>query len=105
MTPDTVITIPANVKHWHGTAPDSWFSHLAISIPGEGTSNGWCEPVSDAEYGSKKMLAFQPFEKKTFKSFFLRFGFDFQKIRIFQRNLRIKAENTELERRLFVFIG
>lgn len=50
-----------------------------------------------------KMLAFQPFEK-TFKSFFLRFGFDFQKFRIFQRNLRIKAENAELERRLFVFI-
>ena len=54
MTPGTVITIPANVKHWHGAASDSWFSHLAISIPGEGTSNEWCEPVSDAEYGSKK---------------------------------------------------
>ena len=51
MTPGTVITIPANVKHWHGTAKDSWFSHLAISIPGEQTSNEWCEPVSDAEYG------------------------------------------------------
>ena len=52
MTPGTVITIPANVKHWHGAAKDSWFSHLAISIPGEQTSNEWCEPVSDAEYGS-----------------------------------------------------
>ena len=51
MTPSTVITIPANVKHWHGVACDSWFSHLAISIPGEGTSNEWCEPVSDEEYG------------------------------------------------------
>ena len=63
MTPGTVITIPANVKHWHGVASDSCFSHLAISIPGEGTSNEWCEPLSDAEYGSKKMLDFQPFEK------------------------------------------
>lgn len=47
----TVITIPANVKHWHGAAQDSWFSHLAITIPGEGMSNEWCEPVSDEEYG------------------------------------------------------
>ena len=53
----------------------------------------------------KKMLAFQPFEKKPSNRFFLRFGFDFQKFRIFQRNLRIKAEKAELERRLFVFIG
>jgi len=51
MTPGTVITIPANVKHWHGAAQDSWFSHLAITIPGEGMSNEWCEPVSDEEYG------------------------------------------------------
>ena len=52
MTPGTVITIPANVKHWHGAASDSWFSHLAISIPGEGVSSEWREPVSDAEYGT-----------------------------------------------------
>ncbi len=32
MTPGTVINIPANVKHWHGAADDSWFSHLAIEI-------------------------------------------------------------------------
>ena len=51
MTPCTVITIPANVKHWHGAAAGSWLSHLAISIPGEGTSTEWCEPVSDEEYG------------------------------------------------------
>ena len=30
MTEGTVINIPANVKHWHGTTPDSWFAHLAI---------------------------------------------------------------------------
>ena len=50
MTPGSVVTIPANVKHWHGAAQDSWFSHLAISLPGEETSNDWCEPVSDEEY-------------------------------------------------------
>ncbi len=48
--PGTVIHIPANVKHWHGAAADSWFSHLAFSVPGEETSNEWLEPVTDAEY-------------------------------------------------------
>ena len=45
-----VITIPAEVKHWHGAKKDSWFSHIAAEIPGEQTSNEWCEPVSDEEY-------------------------------------------------------
>ena len=45
-----VITIPANVKHWHGAKKDSWFSHLAIEVPGEETSNEWCEEVTDEEY-------------------------------------------------------
>lgn len=51
MTPGTVINIPANVKHWHGAASDSWFSHLAIDVAGENTSNEWLEPVSDEAYG------------------------------------------------------
>ncbi len=46
------ITIPANIKHWHGAKKDSWFSHLAVECPGEDTSNEWCEPVSNAEYES-----------------------------------------------------
>lgn len=50
MTPGTVINIPANVKHWHGAAPDSWFSHLAIEVAGEETSNEWLEAVLDDEY-------------------------------------------------------
>ena len=50
MLPGTVINIPVNVKHWHGAAPDSWFSHLAIEIPGENTGTEWMEPVSDTDY-------------------------------------------------------
>ena len=46
----SLIIIPANVKHWHGAKKDSWFSHIAIGVPGEDTSNEWCEPVSDEEY-------------------------------------------------------
>ena len=51
MKPGDCINIPAEVKHWHGAAPDSWFSHLAIEVPGEEPSNEWCEPVTDEEYG------------------------------------------------------
>ena len=54
MTPGTVINIPANVKHWHGAAPDSWFSHLALEVPGEDTSAEWLEAVSDEDYNSLK---------------------------------------------------
>jgi len=49
--PGTVIHIPANVRHWHGAAADSWFSHLAFELEGENTSNEWLEPVTDEEYG------------------------------------------------------
>lgn len=52
--PGTVINIPANVKHWHGAAADSWFAHLAFEVPGEETSNEWLEPVTDEEYGKLK---------------------------------------------------
>ena len=45
------MNIPANVKHWHGAAKDSWFSHLAVEVPATGASNEWCEPMSDEEYG------------------------------------------------------
>lgn len=51
LRPGDVVNIPAGVKHWHGAAPDSWFSHLAIEVPGEGTGTEWCEPVSGEAYG------------------------------------------------------
>ena len=46
-----VVNIPPEVKHWHGAAPDEWFSHLTIEVPGENGSNEWLELVSDEEYG------------------------------------------------------
>ena len=45
-----VVNIPAGVKHWHGAAKDSWFSHIAVEVPSEGGTNEWLEPVSDEEY-------------------------------------------------------
>ena len=52
--PGTVIHIPANVKHWHGAAADSWFAHLAFEVPGEDTANEWLEPVTDEAYRALK---------------------------------------------------
>jgi len=54
MTPGTVINIPANVKHWHGAAPDSWFSHLAVEVVGEETGAEWLEAVADEDYNALK---------------------------------------------------
>lgn len=50
LTPGTVITIPAEVKHWHGAKRDSWFSHIAVEVPGEEASTEWCEAVDDRIY-------------------------------------------------------
>lgn len=50
LVPGTVIVIPKGVKHWHGAKKDSWFSHIAIEMPGEECSNEWCEQVTDEEY-------------------------------------------------------
>ena len=50
MNPGDCINIPTGVKHWHGAAPDSWFSHLAIEVPGVNSSNEWLEPVTDEVY-------------------------------------------------------
>lgn len=54
LLPGDVVNIPAGVKHWHGATANSWFAHLAMAVPGEGTSNEWLEPVSDEEYGKLK---------------------------------------------------
>lgn len=49
-----IVEIAPNVVHWHGAAPDSWFSHLAVEVPGVEGSNEWLEPVSDEVYGKLK---------------------------------------------------
>lgn len=50
MNPGDCINIPAGVKYWHGAAPDSWFSHLAIEVSGENGLNEWLEPLSEEQY-------------------------------------------------------
>ncbi len=56
LKPGDAVTIPANVKHWHGAKADCWFSHLAVEVPGTGCANEWCEPVSDADYAALETL-------------------------------------------------
>ena len=46
----SVVFIKPEVKHWHGAKKDSYFSHVAVEVPGENTSNEWLEAVSDDEY-------------------------------------------------------
>ena len=50
LTPGDVVNIPAGVKHWHGAAKDSWFSHLAVEVPGVNGRNELLEPVTDDQY-------------------------------------------------------
>jgi quercetin dioxygenase-like cupin family protein len=52
LNPGDVVNIPPEVKHWHGAAPDSWFAHIAISVPGSKAE--WLEPVDEAEYTKLK---------------------------------------------------
>ena len=54
LRPGDIVNIPANVKHWHGAAADSWFQHIAQEIPGDSCKTEWCEPVSDTEYSKLK---------------------------------------------------
>jgi len=52
LEPGSVVQIPAGQKHWHGAKADSWFSHVAISVPGDDVDNIWHEPVDDEYYNT-----------------------------------------------------
>ena len=45
-----VVRIPLNVEHWHGAAPNSWFTHISVETNLPNNQTTWLEPVSDAEY-------------------------------------------------------
>lgn len=49
-----MLYIKPGIKHWHGASSDSWFTHLAVEIPGENTKTTWLEEVSDEEYNKLK---------------------------------------------------
>lgn len=46
-----VVECPAGIKHWHGAAPNTAMTHLAITAYDEqGKNVNWLEPVSDEQY-------------------------------------------------------
>jgi 4-carboxymuconolactone decarboxylase len=49
-----VIRIPARVKHWHGAAPDSAMTHIAVQDNLDGSAVDWLEPVTDQQYNGGK---------------------------------------------------
>ncbi len=48
--PGDVVSVPPNVEHWHGAAPDSWFSHVALTPNAPDNEPIWLEKVTDEEY-------------------------------------------------------
>ncbi|MFZ2989834.1 (R)-mandelonitrile lyase [Ideonella sp.] len=52
-----VVRIPPNVKHWHGAAPASAMTHLAISEALDGKTVDWLEPVAEAQGAAGQAVA------------------------------------------------
>jgi len=50
LQPGDIVEIAPGTVHWHGAAPDSWFSHLAIECNPSTNRNTWFEPVDDEHY-------------------------------------------------------
>lgn len=50
LLPGAVVEIAPDLVHWHGAAPDSWFSHLAVECNPKANQNTWLGEVNDAEY-------------------------------------------------------
>lgn len=57
LLPGDVVEIAPDVVHWHGAAPDSWFSHLAIETNPQTNRNTWLDPVDDAQYSAATVSA------------------------------------------------
>lgn len=54
LSPGDVVTIPAGVKHWHGATRESWFSHIALEVPGDETQTVWFDSLDENRYQSLK---------------------------------------------------
>ena len=60
LLPGDVVEIAPDAVHWHGAAPDSWFSHLAVECNPQTNENTWLEPVDDAQYAAATASAPAP---------------------------------------------
>lgn len=52
--PGDVVRIPPGVKHWHGAAPTTAMTHIALQEFVDGRNVDWLEKVSDEQYGRQK---------------------------------------------------
>lgn len=50
--PGDVVSIAAGEKHWHGAAPTTAMTHIAIQEQLDGKVVDWLEKVTDEEYGA-----------------------------------------------------
>ncbi|OKO87179.1 cupin domain-containing protein [Bradyrhizobium sp. AS23.2] len=50
--PGDVVWIPPGEKHWHGAAPKTGMSHIAIHEALDGDYATWMEHLSDAQYAA-----------------------------------------------------
>ncbi|OPC72641.1 4-carboxymuconolactone decarboxylase [Elizabethkingia miricola] len=50
LNPGDIVEIAPNIEHWHGAAPDSWFSHIGVACNPKTNENKWLEPVTDDQY-------------------------------------------------------
>lgn len=48
--PGDIVWIPDGVKHWHGAAPGTAMTHIAIAESVNGSPVEWMEKVTDAQY-------------------------------------------------------
>ncbi|WP_050027367.1 cupin domain-containing protein [Verrucomicrobium sp. BvORR034] len=48
--PGDVVWFPPGVKHWHGAAPTTALTHIAIQEQLDGKFVDWLEHVTDAQY-------------------------------------------------------
>lgn len=63
--PGDVVWCPPGVKHWHGAAPTTAMTHLAVTGAAEGESVIWMEKVTDAQYNSASAAAPRDHETMT----------------------------------------
>lgn len=50
LKPGDVVKVDPYIEHWHGAAPNSWFSHIALTPNPDSNKPVWLKPVTDKEY-------------------------------------------------------
>ncbi|PSJ40980.1 cupin domain-containing protein [Sphingomonas deserti] len=57
LRPGDVLWCPPDVKHWHGAAPGTAMTHIAIQEAKDGKAVTWMEKVTDEDYAKGRRNA------------------------------------------------